>query len=103
MDLSGGGTRAKLCQVIATLNQSQAELPRLVELASQGEEVLITVDGQPKAKLTRAEGASGPVRPGPLDLNVWLADLEDLRRKYSTGKTGPTVEQILDADRADRL
>ena len=90
--------------VIATLHQSQAELPRLVELASQGEEVLITVDGQPKAKLTRAEGTNGrPLYPGPLDLNVWLADLEELRRKYSTGKTGPTVEQILEGDRADRL
>ena len=89
--------------VIATLTQSQAELPRLVEMASQGEEVLITVDGQTKAKLTRAEGTSGPLSPRPPDLNVWLADLEDLRRKYSTGKTGPTVEQILDSDRADRL
>ena len=35
--------------MIATLNQSLAELPKLVELASQGEDLLITVEGQPKA------------------------------------------------------
>jgi prevent-host-death family protein len=37
--------------MIATLNQSQAELPKFVELASQGEDVLITVNGQPKAQI----------------------------------------------------
>ena len=41
--------------MIATLSKSQAELPRLVELASQGEDVVITVEGKPKARLTRAE------------------------------------------------
>jgi hypothetical protein len=33
----------------------------------------------------------------------WLKDLEELRRRYHTGKTGPTVEQILEEDRAERL
>jgi len=33
----------------------------------------------------------------------WLKDLEQLRRRYSTGKTSPTVEQILEEDRAERL
>ena len=32
----------------ATLSKSQAELPELVEIASQGEDVVITVDGKPK-------------------------------------------------------
>ena len=35
-----------------TLSQSQADLPRLVELANQGEDVVITVEGKPKARLT---------------------------------------------------
>ena len=86
--------------MLATLSQSQADLPRLVEIASQGEEVLITVDGKPKAKLTRVESPA-PVGTAP-DLNVWLKDLEELRRRYATGVNGPTVEQILDLDRADR-
>src|ERR1051326_6523845 len=42
---------ADVCQttysarMITTLSQSQADLPRLVELASQGEDVVITVEG----------------------------------------------------------
>lgn len=36
----------------ATLEQTQAELPRLIELALQGEEVLITRAGEAVAKLS---------------------------------------------------
>jgi hypothetical protein len=36
-------------------------------------------------------------------MSSWLKDLEELRRRYHTGKTGPTVEQILEEDRAERL
>ena len=84
----------------ATLKESQADLLRLVELASRGEEVVITVDGQPKAKLTSAGAA--PLAESP-DMNSWVRELEDLRRSYSTDKPGPTVEQILEEDRAERL
>ncbi len=89
--------------MVATLNQSLAELPKFVELASQGEDVLITVDGQPKAKLTRADGTDLPSKGSTVELSVWLTELADLRRRYSTGKTGLTAEQILDEDRADRV
>jgi prevent-host-death family protein len=84
----------------ATLTESQADLQRLVELASRGEDVLITVDGKPKAKLT-STGVSPPAKL--LDMASWLKDLEELRLKYHTGKTGPTIEQILEEDRAERL
>lgn len=89
--------------MIATLNQSLADLPKFVELASRGEDVLITVDGQPKAKLTRADGTIPPSIWRTVDLAAWLSELEDLRRRYSTGKPGPSVEQILEEDRADRV
>ena len=69
--------------MIATLNQSRADLPRLVELASQGEDVLITVDGLPRAKLTRAEGTDLPSIPKLVDVSAWLSELEDLRRSHS--------------------
>ena len=82
-----------------TLSQSQADLPRLVELASQGEDMLITVEGKPKAKLTRAESPA----PQPFDGKKWVAELEELNRRYHTGKNGLTVEQILAEDREDRL
>ncbi len=86
----------------ATLSKSQAELPRLVEIASQGEDVVITVEGKPKARLTRANvtpgnGASPHV---PVDLTVRVKELASLRDKYRTGKTGLTVDQILDETRS---
>jgi prevent-host-death family protein len=83
----------------ATLSTSQAELPRLVELASQGEDVVITVEGKPKARLTRAESPA----PQPFDGTKWIAELEDLNRRYNSGKNSLTVEEILAHDREDRL
>ena len=44
----------------ATLSTSQSELPRLVEIASLGEDVVITVEGKPKARLTRLSGGLEP-------------------------------------------
>ena len=84
----------------ATLRESQADLQRLVEIASRGEDVVITVDGKPKAKLISA-GAPSPAKTP--DMASWLKELEELRLRYNTGKTGPTVEQILEEDRAERL
>ena len=84
----------------ATLRESQADLQRLVELASRGEDVVITVDGKPKAKLTSAGAPSLTKSP---DMASWLKDLEELRRRYHPGQMGPTVEQILEEDRAERL
>ena len=83
--------------MIATLSKSQADLPRLVEIANQGEDVVITVEGKPKARLTRAEPAAGK---GGKDLSARLKELAALREKYRTGETGLTVDQILDQTRA---
>jgi prevent-host-death family protein len=84
----------------ATLRESQADLQRLVELASRGEDVVITVDGKPKAKLTSARALSPAETP---DMASWVKELEELRLRYHTGRTGQTVEQILEEDRAERL
>jgi hypothetical protein len=32
---------------------------------------------------------------------AWLKELEEVRRKYATGKPGLSTEQILDADRGE--
>jgi prevent-host-death family protein len=88
--------------MVATLKEGQQNLSQLVELASSGEDVVITVDGKPKAKLTRADPVPGRETPAT-DHTQWLKELEELREKYSTGKTGLTVEQILEEDRADRI
>lgn len=85
-----------------TLSQSQADLPRLVELASQGEDVVITVEGKPKAKLTRAETSNGH-QLSAQELQTWMAELAELRERLSTGKTSPTAEQLVAEDREERV
>lgn len=89
----------------ATLRETQADLRRLVELASRGEDVVITVDGRPRAKLTRAERTLGSQDEpaAPAGLAHWSRELEEIRQRFSTGKLGPTVDQILAEDRADRV
>jgi prevent-host-death family protein len=80
----------------ATLEQTQADLLKLLGMVQQGEEVVITSQGRPVAKLTAVTQAT----PSP-NRQAWLARLADLRQRLSTGKTGLTVEQILDEDRGD--
>ncbi len=80
----------------ATLEQTQADLLRLVNLVQQGEEVVITSQGRAVAKLSAV-----PQSAAPTDRQAWLARLAKLRARLSTGKTGPTVEEILDEDRGD--
>jgi antitoxin (DNA-binding transcriptional repressor) of toxin-antitoxin stability system len=80
----------------ATLEQTQSELPRLIRLAQRGEEVLITSEGTPVAKLTGL-----PLPRAATDRRSWLARLARLRAATTTGKTGPTTEQILEEDRGD--
>ena len=82
--------------MMATLEQTQSELLRLISLAQRGEEVVITSQGQPVAKLTGL-----PQPRTAADRRAWLAKLAALRECLSTGKTGPTVEQILDEDRGE--
>lgn len=85
----------------ATLEQTQNELPRLVRLAQQGEEVLITEDGKAVARITALRGPSGPpAKPWDLERKqAWLSELDGLRAKVGTGKAGPSIQEILDEAR----
>ena len=80
----------------ATLEQTQAELRRLVDLAQRGEEVVITSQGRPVAKIT---GLSVPKATG--DRQVWLAKLARLRQGLATGRNGSSIEGILNEDRGE--
>jgi prevent-host-death family protein len=80
--------------MMRTLKESKAKLSELVERASQGEDVLITVHGQVKARLTRAGEAADTV--------VWAEELKELQATYGTRKAELQVEQILAEDREDR-
>lgn len=80
----------------ATLEQTQADLLKLLGLVQQGEEVVITSQGRPVARLT----GMPPANPA-LNRQAWLVRLAQLRQRLATGKTGLTVEQILDEDRGN--
>jgi antitoxin (DNA-binding transcriptional repressor) of toxin-antitoxin stability system len=80
-----------------TLEQTQSDLPRLVNLVQQGEEVVITSQGKAVAKLTRLPEPE----PSP-DRRAWLERLRLLREQIATSKTGPTTEEILDDLRSER-
>ena len=80
----------------ATLEQTQTDLLKLLGMVQQGEEVVITSQGCPVARLTGVPQASRSV-----NRQAWLAKLAELRHRLATDKTGLTVEHILDEDRGD--
>lgn len=83
--------------MIATLEQTHADLPKLVNLVQQGEEVVITNQGRAVARLSAVpQPAPSPNR------DPWLARLRQLRESTATGKTSPTTEEILDDLRSER-
>lgn len=79
----------------ATLEQTQADLLRFIDLAQKGEEVVITSQGRPLAKLTALPKES----TAPPNRGVWLTKLARLRQTLVTAKVSPSVEQLLDEDR----
>jgi prevent-host-death family protein len=84
--------------MIRSLKESKAKLSELVERANSGEDVLITVRGEIKARLTRAA-----VPSEEFNVKEWAAELLDLHGKYGTGKVGLPVETLLEQDRDERL
>lgn len=81
----------------ATLEQTQSDLLRLVNLVRQGEEVVITNQGQPVAKLTPLPQPE----PSP-DRQAWLETLRHLQEQTLPDKTRPTTEEILEDLRSER-
>jgi prevent-host-death family protein len=82
----------------ATLRETKAKLSEMVKLASQGQEVVITVHGKEMAKLVPV-----PSRERRVDREKWLKRLATLRKKTWTGRYGKTAQEIQDEDRADRI
>ena len=76
---------------------AKAKLPELVEAASRGQDVLITVRGKIKARLTRV------APPDPADRRAWIRELRKFRKTYSVAKPTLSIEQILDEIREDRF
>ncbi len=83
--------------MIKTLRESKAKLSELVELASQGEDVLITVRGKVKARLTSAK-PQGEAE----DMQAWVEELKKMQKAYSAKRVNLSIEQILSEDREER-
>jgi antitoxin (DNA-binding transcriptional repressor) of toxin-antitoxin stability system len=82
--------------MMKTLRESKAKLSELVELASRGEDVLISVRGKVKARLTRL----GTPEAGGAN---WARELRALHRAYGKARAKSTIEEILAEGRADRV
>lgn len=85
--------------MMATLAQIQADLPRLLEVVNRGEDVLIMVEGQPKARLTKPETSESAFC---LETQRWMAELAELRNQLATGKMTPSAADLVDEDRNER-
>jgi prevent-host-death family protein len=85
--------------MVMTLRESKAKLSELVERASRGEEILITVHGKVKARLIEAPQAAPPALG-----KAWADELRQLHRTMKVRrKPALPIEQILEEDREDRV
>ncbi len=84
--------------MVATLREGKAKLSKLVERASRGQDVLITVRGKVKARLTRA----APTLPARTR-SAWVRRLEKLGKKYAVKPLQSSLDRILAEDREHRF
>ncbi len=84
--------------MIKTLRESKAKLSELVDLASRGQDVLISVRGRVKARLTRANSPAGA-----LERTGWVRKLEKLQKACRGSAARPTADEILAQQRDDRV
>jgi len=75
--------------MIVNLKSAKANLSRLVESASQGEEIWLTVRGKPKARLCPLVE-----KPAATDAQSWADSLSEARAKYGRQKN-PEQSQAL--------
>lgn len=83
--------------MIVSVRDGKAHLSELVERASRGEDVLITVRGKVKARLTRAGTTETTV-----DKAAWARELLAIQRKYTLSQR-TSIDTILAEIREDRF
>ena len=81
--------------MIANLRECKARLSAIVERASQGEEIIITVRGKPRARICPI------VDVDTRSHEAWSRSVREARATYSTGH-GKSSSAILDDLRSDR-
>ena len=82
--------------MIANLREAKAKLSALVASAEGGEDVVITVRGQPAARLSAVRHAPGD------SMSHWESELRSLHGKYGSRKHPAGSQAILDSLREER-
>jgi prevent-host-death family protein len=75
--------------MLVNIHEAKTHLSRLVERASQGEEIVIGKAGKPVAKLVPYREARAPRKPGGWEGRVWLApDFDGLPEEIAAAFRG---------------
>jgi len=82
--------------VTASVQDFQSKALTLIDIARNGEDIVITHEGQAVARLTGL-----PAQKSSSDRRAWLQRLGAFRARLSTGVRGASVQQILDEDRGE--
>lgn len=77
--------------MIVNLKSAKTHLSRLVETASQGEEIWLTVRGKPKARLCPLAE-----KPTQTDTKAWVHSLSDTRAKYGQQQNPAKSQELWD-------
>lgn len=85
--------------MIANLGDVSRDLHSMVKRASEGEEIIILVDGHPMAKLVAAQNQDDL----KTDREAWVSELEAGADAVVCGKAVTTQQSYWDDSRSDRF
>jgi len=85
--------------MITNLRDAKSHLSQLVQLAADGEDVVITVRGRPTARLTQA----APKEIQDRGREAWAAELSAAAEAARVGPRKATSQQFWDELREERL
>jgi prevent-host-death family protein len=85
--------------MITNLRDAKSNLSQLVQLAADGEDVVITVRGRPRARLTCAV----PKATQNQDRKAWAAELSAAAEAARVGRRKATSQHFWDELREERL
>lgn len=83
--------------MVTTLRQAKAELSRIVKLAGNGENIVITVRGKKVARIVKYAAVSAS-----RDRLRWAEDLKASRKRWKPFAAKKSTEQLLKELRAER-
>jgi len=85
--------------MIKNLSEAKSSLSELVQLAASGEEIVITMHGQPMARLTGISSDS----TSSVSREQWAAELAAAAEAARVGEPVSTPQEFWDEIRGDRF